>query len=175
VLFTYISSARPGKSTLQKQFQLFYASQVLERERGSWRPAVFLNVIRAVRAIFDSLEYSGTASVDGSPDSEITSEARGEIARLRSQLQPLLAVENAISVELSGGLSGRASAYVRSGWQKVIARQHSKNDSSGLSDTSLFHNTLGSAAESVEALWRHSLVTELAELRKLNIEDSAPL
>jgi guanine nucleotide-binding protein subunit alpha len=160
---------------LQKQFQLFYSSHALERERGSWRAAVSLNVIRAVRAIFDGLEYRGAASVDGSPDSDITSEAHGEIARLRNQLQPLLAAESAISSELNGGLSGRASAYVRSGWQKIITPHRSKNDSSCHSDINLYHRTLGPAVESIEALWHHPLVTELAELRKLNIEDSAPL
>jgi hypothetical protein len=29
-----------GKSTLQKQFQLYYASSTLDYERPSWRPVV---------------------------------------------------------------------------------------------------------------------------------------
>lgn len=158
---------------MQKQFQLFYASQTLERERPSWRAAVYLNIIRAVRAIFDSLEYA--ASVNGLSDSNISSEANGEIAYLRTQLQPLLAAETSLSFELSGGLSGRVSNYVRTGWQTLIAPQRSSSDPSSLSGTALFYKTLGAAKDNVEALWHHSLVAGLAELRKLSIEDSAPL
>lgn len=167
-----LGQAESGKSTLQKQFQLFYASQTLERERPSWQAAVYLNTIRAVRAIFDSLEYA--ASVTGLPDSSKSDEANREIANLRTKLQPLLAAESSISFELSGGLSGRVSMYVRTGWQTLIAPQRSSSDPSSLSDTNLFHITLCAAKDSIKELWHHSLVTGLYELRKLSIEDSAP-
>ena len=158
----------PGKSTLRKQFQLLYASETLERERPSWRVAVYLNIIRAIRAIFDSVEHA--ASVEDSLD--VSSQAQDEIAYLRTQLEPLLAVESSISFELSGGLSGRVSTYVRTGWQTLIAPQRSSRDFSG---TALFYRKLGATKDSIEALWRHPLVTGLAEHRKLSIEESAPL
>lgn len=167
-ILTYISPGLLGKSTLQKQFQLFYASHTLERERPSWRAAVYLNITRAIRAIFDSLEYAD--SVDDLPASNISGERRNEITQLRIQLRLLLAAENSISFELNGGLSGRVSMYVRTGWQALIAPR-AGNSHSG---TALFSRTLGVTKDSVEELWHHPLVTGLAKLRKLGIEDTAP-
>ncbi|PPQ81965.1 hypothetical protein CVT24_008999, partial [Panaeolus cyanescens] len=67
-----------GKSTLQKQFQLYYASKTLDLERRSWTPVVYFNVIKALRMIFAEVEMemgggdkgvgsgSGVGNVNGS-------------------------------------------------------------------------------------------------------------
>ena len=54
-----LGQAESGKSTLQKQFQLYYSSSTLEKERPSWRPIVYFNVLKAVRMILDELEGYG--------------------------------------------------------------------------------------------------------------------
>ncbi|KAI0088069.1 G-protein alpha subunit [Irpex rosettiformis] len=51
-----LGQAESGKSTLQKQFQLYYASQTLDRERPSWRPIVYSNILKALRMLFDELD-----------------------------------------------------------------------------------------------------------------------
>ncbi|THH04294.1 hypothetical protein EW145_g5633, partial [Phellinidium pouzarii] len=54
--------AESGKSTLQKQFQLYYASHSLEKERPAWRPVVYFNIIKAVRMILEELDYEFSQS-----------------------------------------------------------------------------------------------------------------
>lgn len=51
-----LGQAESGKSTLQKQFQLYYASQTLDRERPSWRPIVYSNILKALRMLFEELD-----------------------------------------------------------------------------------------------------------------------
>ena len=52
-----LGQAESGKSTLQKQFQLYYASNQMDRERPAWRPVVYFNIIKAVRMILEELDY----------------------------------------------------------------------------------------------------------------------
>ena len=63
LLVMLLGQAESGKSTLQKQFQLYYASQTLDRERPSWRPIVYSNILKALRMLFDELDrqYSSAA------------------------------------------------------------------------------------------------------------------
>ena len=51
-----LGQAESGKSTLQKQFQLFYAPASLDEERASWRAVIYFNVVRNVKRILQALE-----------------------------------------------------------------------------------------------------------------------
>lgn len=51
-----LGQAESGKSTLQKQFQLFYAPATLEEERDSWRAVVYFNVVRNIKRILQALD-----------------------------------------------------------------------------------------------------------------------
>lgn len=51
-----LGQAESGKSTLQKQFQLLYSPQTLEKERASWRTVVYFNVVRSLKHILDTLQ-----------------------------------------------------------------------------------------------------------------------
>lgn len=214
-----LGQAESGKSTLQKQFQLYYASQSLEKERPAWRPIVHFNIVKAVRMILEELEYqlTSTSPIDESPTGSplstptpsgtgtlgfgfealkrpplpqpplqhMSSIARGklpavppplvspngtlaagssyningngsshnvgasgsgaggsssatkaslgfgtgwqdDLAALRTKLLPLVAVEESLARDLSGGVSvtapgagGRAGVFVRAGWQAL--------------------------------------------------------
>lgn len=57
-----LGQAESGKSTLQKQFQLYYASNTLDRERPAWRPVVHFNIIKAVRMILEELDFTFSQS-----------------------------------------------------------------------------------------------------------------
>lgn len=173
-----------GKSTLQKQFQLLHASHTLDRERPSWRPVVYLNIIRAIRMVITELDQvlsQASDSLETQPDPEVTvtNSVREEIARLVISLQPLLDAEIPLFAELNGGLAGRASSYVRTGWQSRVSNTLRPNsetfvDSSQSAATRAF-NILAGTRDNIEALWRHPLVDSLPNLRKLRIEESAPL
>lgn len=52
-----LGQAESGKSTLQKQFQLYYASQTLDKERPTWRPIVYFNILKAIRMILSEVDY----------------------------------------------------------------------------------------------------------------------
>ncbi|KAG6819953.1 hypothetical protein H0H93_007092 [Arthromyces matolae] len=201
-------STSPGKSTLQKQFQLYYASQTIEHERPSWRPVVYFNIMKAVRMTLDELDYelnnqskeddnaiseipiasSSSSKLIPSPPVRNTTDAsiyitQREIGELRSKLLPLVALEDTLASELSGGVSvtgGRTGAYVRSGWQALVTTwpladtrpTPAKNHTS--ESTVLAAKTLAMTSEAIKALWSHRAVKRLIEAKKLRLEESAP-
>jgi len=173
-----LGQADSGKSTLHKQFQLYYASQTLERERPSWRAVVYLNVIRATRTIVDGLEYEVAQSIDNPPDPDfpITKGIQDEVATMVAGLRPLLDAESSLSSALNGGLSGRAAGYARSGWQSLMNPLRSSSDT--LTDlppgTGQVVDVLRASKEYVDTLWRYPLVASLLARRKLRVEESAP-
>ncbi|KAG6902511.1 hypothetical protein C0995_015703 [Termitomyces sp. Mi166 len=196
-----------GKSTLQKQFQLYYASQTLDHERPSWRPVVYFNVLKAVRMTLDELDHelsSQSRGVDNpnaiteipiassssrplpppvrSTDAALEATQR-EIGELRAKLLPVVALEDTLASELSGGVSvsgGRTGAYVRAGWQALVtsawplgdSRQTLKSPSS--ESIQLAAKTLASTSESIKKLWAHRVVKRFLETKKLRLEESAP-
>ena len=54
-----LGQAESGKSTLQKQFQLMYSPDTLDKERASWRMVIYFNVARSVKRILEYLESHG--------------------------------------------------------------------------------------------------------------------
>jgi guanine nucleotide-binding protein alpha-1 subunit len=51
-----LGQAESGKSTLQKQFQLMYSPDTLDKERASWRMVIYFNVARSVKRILEYLD-----------------------------------------------------------------------------------------------------------------------
>src|ERR1700689_2670198 len=101
-----LGQAESGKSTLQKQFQLYYASQTLDHERPSWRPVVYFNLIKAVRTILDELDSDSTSSKYLDPSSSSISIASSiSTGDLRTKLLPLIAIEDTLASNLNGGVS----------------------------------------------------------------------
>ena len=244
-----LGQAESGKSTLQKQFQLYYSSSTLDRERPSWRPIVYFNVLKAVRMILDELdfEFGLGASGPGSPSSlsspsspsshshlHLTASPSrnmhampstsastwtghtngsgsgsgssthsrgtanpawiGELGLLRNKLLPLVASEDALASELSGGIhvaGGRTGVYVRSGWQALtggggrswpLADGFTTQQSQGgggakgqSAVTNIVAKTLAAVMDEVELLWWHPGVQSLLRGNKLRLEEYAAL
>ncbi|RDB15608.1 Guanine nucleotide-binding protein alpha-4 subunit [Hypsizygus marmoreus] len=198
-----LGQAESGKSTLQKQFQLYYASQTLDHERPSWRPVVYFNVIKAIRMILDELDFEFASRVKEDPNaiteipagpsasiSPIAKDTlsediwRSEIGELRAKLLPLVAIEDTLASELSGGVSisgGRTGAYVRTGWQALVTTSNwsmSDHRSPMKGHTpeviNLAAKTLSSTLNAIKVLWRHPAVKRLLDTRKLRLDESAP-
>lgn len=244
-----LGQAESGKSTLQKQFQLYYASQTLDKERPAWRPVVYFNIIKAVRMILEELDYEFSQSPSQSrpqlssvlpPTSTMSSVARGklpalpesptqpyggsaangigsnpgfsgalgggsgsgegsggsgiqyanvqggwqeDLAQLRTKLLPLVAVEDALASDLSGGVTvagGRTGVYVRAGWQTLVTPAMSRwpgsnRGNNGPPVNDLVARMLAATKEEVAALWNHPSVKALLKFRKLRLEESASL
>lgn len=189
-----LGQAESGKSTLQKQFQLYYASQTLDHERPSWRPVVYFNVIKAVRMILDELDSDGGAPSPSDSVSEISTTIRIgspiSTGDLRAKLLPLTAMEDILASELNGGVSiagGRQGVYVRAGWQALVTPSRSyelpdmRNASFDVKAaavakiTELAAKTLGDSLEEIEDLWQHPAVRRLLQYRKLRLDEAAPL
>ncbi|KAI0744354.1 G-alpha-domain-containing protein [Daedaleopsis nitida] len=207
-----LGQAESGKSTLQKQFQLYYSSQTLESERSSWRPIVYFNILRAIRMILDELDWEyglGASGADSPlavipllPSTSATSHSGSgsgssahsranpawfpELALLRNKLLPLVASEDALAAELSGGITvsgGRTGVYVRSGWQAL----NSSNRSWPLAEdyrtggmtlrqsavTNIVATTLAASQDEIEYLWWHPGVQSLLKNNKLKLEEYA--
>ena len=189
-----LGQAESGKSTLQKQFQLLYASQSLEHERPSWRPVVYFNIIKALRMILDSLDSEdivGPARTESGAElaSIIRITAPVSLADLRGALLPLIAMENELASHISGGVSltgGRTGAYVRTGWQALVdptgkLSPDKRTASMEAKAAAMFQVTesashvLGGVREEVSDLWQHPAVRRLLQLRKLRLEEGAAL
>jgi len=192
-----LGQAESGKSTLQKQFQLYYASQSLDYEKPSWRPVVYFNIIKAVRMILNELDYefSSTSSTpppppqpEGGEETEVSNfnedaaEIQERISCLRQKLCPLIAIEDPLAFELNGGISvtgGRRDIFVRAGWQALVSsttnRSKSGVGSSPSSTVTLASKTLFSLKGDIAELWANPAVKALVRLRRLRLDDGASL
>ncbi|KAF7797294.1 hypothetical protein EIP86_008489 [Pleurotus ostreatoroseus] len=181
--------------------------KTLDRERPSWRPIVYSNILRALRAIFDALDlpsvpveldplsagasssssYSSSAGITNGPISAGGGDNQwsSELMHLRTKLLPLVASEDALAAELSGGIrvgGGRNGVYVRAGWQTLITpnRAWPVSDVRAVAGrptvvTNLVGKTLGDTQDEVAALWSHPSVRKLVKSQKLRLEESAAL
>lgn len=122
-----LGQAESGKSTLQKQFQLYYASQTMERERPAWRPVVHFNIVRAVRMILEELdhEFSSKSPIDGPGDGRPMPPSRSQTPvngapspAPRDQLPPLPPLPNSVQTNgMSATARGKLPAIPGSGAQ----------------------------------------------------------
>jgi len=163
---------------LIKQLQLLYASDALDNKRTSWRAAVFLNILKAIRMILMDLDWE--FSYEDHEDEFNSRQIRQEIAAIRGKLLPLLAAEESLAMELSGGVSfSRSSgARVRPGWQQsVIPNEGSppekKKPSRLLQVTNLIAKYLSISTALIGRLWSHPTVINYIPLRKIQLDDSA--
>jgi guanine nucleotide-binding protein subunit alpha len=179
-----LGQAESGKSTLQKQFQLYHASQTLDRERPSWRPIVYFNTIKAVRTILDELDWDFTTNADQEDEAYIDSNWPSQISGIRHKLLPLVSIEDSLASELSGGVTvsgGRSGVFVRAGWQSVVTSTRSwpvANLYGGSSSgpdivASMAARLLSELQYDVDELWQHLAVKTLLRMRRLRLEESA--
>ncbi|KAJ7633463.1 guanine nucleotide binding protein, alpha subunit [Mycena polygramma] len=180
-----LGQAESGKSTLQKQFQLFHASHTLELERPSWRIVVYANLIKAVRTILEELDYEFSLSLDEYPWSSEDSGptdvgAQNEILGLRRHLLPLISLEGSLSAELSEGVSfvgqrrgtlfpPRKGNFTRASSRPVTDLRESAK---AMVSTNRAAQVLGTTVHVIEALWRHRSVQHMLRLRKLRLDES---
>ncbi|KAJ1309618.1 hypothetical protein OPQ81_006388 [Rhizoctonia solani] len=90
----FLGQSESGKSTLVKQFRLMQSSEAFATERESWRSIIYLNVVRSVLKVIDTVAPNFNLS---SP----TDDASQAFARLRLRLMPLRSVEASIIEYLS--------------------------------------------------------------------------
>ncbi|KAJ7213096.1 guanine nucleotide binding protein, alpha subunit [Mycena pura] len=184
-----LGQAESGKSTLQKQLQLYYASHTLDAERPSWRIVVYANLIKAVRTVLEELEYEfSLARIEypwpehgASPGSGPTDVgAQNEINELRRALLPLISLEGSLSSELSDGIAfvgtrhaslfpPRQALFTRPG-TRPLADLHRSHGA--VVATNRAAQVLGTTVHVIEALWRHRSVGHLLHLRKLRLDES---
>jgi len=179
-----LGQAESGKSTLQKQFQLYHASQTLDRERPSWRPIVYFNTIKAVRSILDELDWDFTTNANQEDEGYIDSNWPAQISHIRHKLLPLVSIEDSLASELSGGVTvagGRSGVFVRAGWQSVVTATRSwpvanlYGGSPSRPDivANMAARLLSDLQYDVDELWQHLAVKTLLRMRRLRLEESA--
>lgn len=111
----------------------------------------------------------------------------GELAALRNKLLPLVASEDALASELSGGINvtgGKSGVFMRAGWQALVTsrgaipiadvrtmREPGKN--TGV--TNIVAKTLAACQGEIHELWRHPAVKALLKTNKLRLEEYAAL
>ncbi|KAJ7140960.1 guanine nucleotide binding protein, alpha subunit [Mycena epipterygia] len=180
-----LGQAESGKSTLQKQFQLYHASHTLDVERPSWRIVVYANLIKAVRTILEEVDYEFSLSLDEFPYPSQSSEptdaaAMNEILELRRNLLPLISLEGSLASELSDGISfvGNRRGTLFPCRQGLFTRASSRpvgglrESSRALVATNRAAQVLGATVHVIEALWNHRSVETMLRLRKLRLNES---
>ncbi|KAF7305699.1 hypothetical protein HMN09_00723100 [Mycena chlorophos] len=161
-----LGQAESGKSTLQKQFQLYHASQTLDAERPSWRIVVYANLVKAIRTILEELEQG----------------PRTRFFALRRELLPLIALESTLTSQLSDGVSfsgPRSSSLLAprqaGGGTRLVGTRplgSLREVPEAVVATNRAAQVLGMCARAVDALWRHRSVKELIRSRKLRLDES---
>jgi guanine nucleotide-binding protein subunit alpha len=181
-----LGQAESGKSTLRKQFQLYHASQTLDRERPSWRPIVYFNAIKAVRTILDEIDWDFSTHTNREEEAYIDPNWPTQISYIRNKLLPLVSIEDNLASELSGGVTvagGRSGVFVRAGWQSVVtstrswpvADMHGGTSSGQGVVANIAARLLSDLQYDVAELWQHPAVKTLLRIRKLRLEESAAL
>jgi hypothetical protein len=92
----YIGQAESGKSTLLKNFQMYFAPAAFHEESEAWRAVIYLNLVRTVNFILDLLD---SAAID-----QTTAKGGGvpaPLRRLQLSLSPLRGVEQSLKRRLS--------------------------------------------------------------------------
>ncbi|KAI0305474.1 G-protein alpha subunit [Multifurca ochricompacta] len=179
-----LGQAESGKSTLQKQFQLYHASQTLDRERPSWRPIVYFNAIKAVRTILDELDWDFTTHANREDEAYLDPNWPAQISRIRHKLLPLITIEDSLASELSSGVTvagGRSGVFVRAGWQSVVtstrswpvADMHGGNSSGQGVVANMAARLLAELQYDAAELWQHPAVKTLLRMRRLRLDESA--
>lgn len=157
-----------GKSTLQKQFQLFLAPGSLDVERLAWVPVVYLNIVKALRTIFIELYYQLNHL---EPDDPFAAEdTREDVDNLRFRLLPLMVLEGLLVAELNEGmrLTGRPSAV-------ILSRSDPSKRTSRTSEMAhLGARTLANVVDDISKLWAHPTTRFYVEKRKIPLNESAP-
>jgi guanine nucleotide-binding protein subunit alpha len=172
-----------GKSTLQKQFQIYYAFKSLERELPCWRPVVFFNIIKALRIIFNELEYQ--FSEYGKQSLEAPQAVQDQLSEYRTKLLPLISLEDSLASQLSGGVTigsgGQTEAFVRSGWQTLVGGSPASDVRAAEAAartaevSTLAARTLVNSVNDIQTLWHHPTVKLLFHDRKIRLDESASL
>jgi len=181
-----LGQAESGKSTLQKQFQLYHASPTLDRERPSWRPIVYFNAIKAIRTILDELDWDFTTRSNQDDEAYIDPSWSIQISRIRHKLLPLVTIEDSLASELSGGVTvagGRSGVFVRAGWQSVVTSTRSWPVADMRAGTNSGQGVVANMAArllvelqyDIAELWQHPAVKTFLRMRRLRLEESAAL
>lgn len=197
-----LGQAESGKSTLQKQFQLYYSSQSLDRERPLWRPIVYSNILKALRMLMVELDRQygappGSPSPEATPGSSpptdsvimaasaISIDPRwpSDLLPLHSTLASLVAHEDALASELSGGIKvsrGQSGVYVRAGWQTLITpnRAWPLTDIRDSADrpttvTNQVGRTLCGSQGKIAEFWSHPMIRRIVSTKRVRLEESA--
>ncbi|KAF7325102.1 hypothetical protein MKEN_00553300 [Mycena kentingensis (nom. inval.)] len=189
-----LGQAEAGKSTLQKQLQLYHASHTLDAERPSWRIVVYSNLVKAVRTILDELEYEfaqareeypymppSSARSYSYPTDLHSAAAQNEIHALRRNLLPLISLEGELAHALSDGIAfvGRRTVFGAGFGPRIGGRLTGTRPLGALREapgavvaTNRAAQLLGMSVRVIEALWRHRLVQALLSARKLRLDES---
>ncbi|KAJ6499584.1 guanine nucleotide binding protein, alpha subunit [Mycena vitilis] len=98
-----LGQAESGKSTMLKNFQLYFAPKAFQAEAEAWRPVIHLNLVRSVNFVLGLLEIRHPSTYGGndqpmSPDSALS----GQLRRLSISLAPLRQVEETLSNRIAG-------------------------------------------------------------------------
>lgn len=136
--------------------------------------------------ILDELDYDLSRPIVKTPNSPVhldLNASQSGISQLRARLLPVVAMEDALASELSGGLAiggGRAGVFVRAGWQSLVTSTRSwplgvgdvRTTAKAQIVTTMAAKALYNSRLDINALWEHPAVKRLITLRHLKLEEA---
>lgn len=191
----------PWNSCLSVDFRMKYAPDEWQRERGSWRSIVQLNIVRSIITILRVIEaaINGDAPVDSDEDdvSEQDTRFTDRHQLLMIRLAPLLGVEAELKHRLGAGTSPlppetnamsatpfelseapsnarRKPEFSVRSWNDVLIAENRAGDAAGTANDSV-SATLSGCKQDMKALWNDKAVRSALQRRRIQLHDTAGL
>ncbi|KAH9933905.1 guanine nucleotide binding protein, alpha subunit [Fomitopsis serialis] len=191
-----LGQAESGKSTMLKNFQLYFAPGAFHAEADAWRAVIHLNLVRSVNFILDLLpggpssllfeashprHFSDKPLVDG-----------GYLRHFRMRLSPLRQVELILVQRLSADDPSRAAANVEeaipwyygrasevsirggSGWKALLRRKRNATQVGARpDDLDKARQILHACRQDIAELWEHADVQRGLEAEDVVLRDQS--
>lgn len=137
---------------------------------------MYFNVIKAVRLIFNELEYQFSTTTNSL---EAPEAVQNQISELRNKLLPLTSLQDTLASHLNGGVViGSGKAFVRTGWQSLVGGSDTRKVevATRADEVSMIAaKALASSLNDIQTLWSHPTVKLFHHDGKIRLEDSATL
>ncbi|KAF8682989.1 G protein alpha subunit [Rhizoctonia solani] len=119
-----VGQSESGKSTLVKQFRLKQSPEAFAIERESWKSIIYLNIVRSILKVIDTVAPSFNIRNPTDLDSQ-------SFARLRLRLMPLRSVEESIIESLSSPKQIPRSRNHKTAYSSMSPRSNGRGSERG--------------------------------------------
>ncbi|EGO03528.1 hypothetical protein SERLA73DRAFT_101731 [Serpula lacrymans var. lacrymans S7.3] len=180
-----LGQSESGKSTILKNFHLYFHPQAFQSDLSAWRAVIRFNLIRSVNCILDLLDNKGSRPSSTDSASKAISD---HLRRLALRLAPLRHVENLLlrRHSASGPVSGdegnsfptRGGASIDSplytGWKALSKfKRSSESNVFGVDDVDDSQRVIEACKDDIVSLWANESIQATLKTRSIALEEQS--